>query len=101
MKSEETLGRADPKMRFDGKSQGFPGYMTVDLAALRPNFERIASLANPACVAGVVKADAYGLNAVRVAGSLFDAGCRRFFVAHAEEAIALRPHLASDASSSC
>ncbi|MCK1612603.1 MULTISPECIES: alanine racemase [unclassified Bradyrhizobium] len=84
-------------MLFDGKSQGFPGYMTVDLAALRRNFERIASMVNPACVAGVVKADAYGLGAIRVAGTLLDAGCRHLFMAQAEEAIALRPHLSNDA----
>jgi alanine racemase len=38
----------------------------------------------------VVKADAYGLGAVPVARALAAAGCRTFFVAHVEEALALR-----------
>ncbi|HZV10403.1 MAG TPA: alanine racemase, partial [Novosphingobium sp.] len=36
-----------------------------------------------------VKADAYGLGAVRVAALLWGAGCRMFFVAHWQEAAAL------------
>lgn len=97
MESEETLDRTDPQALLDGGAQGFPGYITVDLVALRRNFERIATIASPASVAGVVKADAYGLGAIRVAASLLDAGCRHFFVAQAEEAIALRPHLPNEA----
>jgi alanine racemase len=38
----------------------------------------------------VVKADAYGLGAARVAPALMQAGCDSFFVARLEEAIALR-----------
>lgn len=97
MHSEKTLDRAVPQAVLDGKAQGFPGYMTVDLAALRRNFQRIASMTTPARVAAVVKADAYGLGAIRVAETLLDAGCRHFFVAQAEEAIALRSHLPNDA----
>ena len=41
-------------------------------------------------VAGVVKADAYGLGAARVGEALHGAGCRHFFVAHVDEAVALR-----------
>jgi alanine racemase len=44
-------------------------------------------------VAGVVKADAYGLGAAQVAPALFAAGCRHFFVATLDEALALRPLL--------
>ncbi len=39
----------------------------------------------------MVKADAYGLGARRVAPALYGAGCRHFFVAHLQEALALRP----------
>lgn len=78
-------------------AQAYPGYLTVDLGALRRNFERLASMAYPAHVAGVVKADAYGLGAIPVAGSLLDAGCKHFFVAHAEEALSLRSHLPNEA----
>lgn len=97
MQSENKFDRTAPQPLVDGEAQGFRGYMTVDLTALRRNFERIAALANPASVAAVVKADAYGLGAIQVARSLLDAGCRHFFVAQAEEAIALRPHLPNDA----
>ncbi|WOH62768.1 alanine racemase [Bradyrhizobium sp. BWC-3-1] len=96
MESQETLGRTASRAVLDGKAQGLPGYMTVDLAALRRNFQLIASIANPARVAGLVKADAYGLGAIQVARSLLAAGCKHFFVAHAAEAIVLRPHLPGD-----
>lgn len=41
----------------------------------------------------MVKADAYGLGAVPVASALHAAGCRHFFVALLEEALALRSHV--------
>ena len=41
----------------------------------------------------MVKADAYGLGASRVAPALYAAGCRHFFTAHLAEAEALRPLL--------
>ncbi len=44
-------------------------------------------------VAGVVKADAYGLGARHVAPALYAAGCRHFFVALLEEALLIRPLL--------
>lgn len=43
--------------------------------------------------AAVVKADAYGLGATRVARALAHAGARRFFVAYAEEGAAVRQAL--------
>ncbi len=42
-------------------------------------------------MAGVVKADAYGLGAAMVAPRLAEAGCDTFFVARLEEGLALRP----------
>jgi alanine racemase len=47
----------------------------------------------PAACAAVVKADAYGLGADRVAPALAAAGCRTFFVACIDEGIALRAFL--------
>ena len=44
----------------------------------------------------VVKADAYGLGAELVSNSLWDVGCRVFFVATLAEAKALRTVLPSD-----
>jgi len=71
--------------------------LTIDLAALCDNWRMLnARLARAACAA-VVKADAYGLGAARVAPALYEVGCRHFFVAHVDEAIALRPALHPDA----
>lgn len=68
--------------------------LTVNLDAIIANWRKVAAQAPKAECAAVVKADAYGLGAAEVAPALWRAGCRRFFVAHAEEALALRRHLA-------
>ncbi|MCZ7929960.1 alanine racemase [Agrobacterium pusense] len=76
---------------------GASGHLTVDLGALRDNYLALAAMA-PACqTAAVVKADAYGLGADMVSQTLFDAGCRHFFVAHIDEALALRLRLPAEA----
>lgn len=65
--------------------------LTVRLGAVVSNYRRCQRLAGPAAVAGVVKADAYGLGAAEVTKTLGDAGCDTFFVARVEEGVALRP----------
>jgi alanine racemase len=65
----------------------------IDLAAIADNWRLLAARAAPGAVAGVVKANAYGLGAAKVAPVLRDAGCRHFFVAHLAEGIALRAAL--------
>lgn len=67
--------------------------LRIDLAALVENYRIIQRHAAPAAVAGVVKADGYGLGARLVADALVSAGCRHLFVAHLGEAMALRSHL--------
>lgn len=69
------------------------GRLTVDLGALAANYRQLARRAAPARTAAVVKADAYGLGALKVAPALEAAGCEDFFVAHLSEALALRPAL--------
>ncbi len=61
--------------------------VTVDLRALRENYRRVASVGR---TAAVVKADAYGLGAVRVVEALGRERCRDFFVATEAEGIAVR-----------
>jgi alanine racemase len=61
----------------------------VDLAAIVANWRDLCALHGGA-VAGVVKADAYGLGAAAVARALHAAGCATFFVAHLIEGLALR-----------
>src|SRR5471030_2697636 len=64
--------------------------LTVRLPAIVANYRTYRRMAGPTAVAGVVKADAYGLGAARVAPALAEAGCDSFFVARLEEGIALR-----------
>jgi len=65
----------------------------IDLTAIAANWRALAEHASPGAVAGVVKANAYGLGAARVAPALVAAGCRHFFVAHLSEGMALRAAL--------
>lgn len=63
--------------------------LTVDLGAIQANWRALDAMTD--CETGaVVKADAYGLGAVRVGPALLKAGARSFFVALAEEGAALR-----------
>lgn len=67
--------------------------LTIDLDAIVANWRLLKQRVGHADCAAVVKADAYGLGASRVAPALAAAGCRQFFVAHLDEAVALKPHL--------
>jgi alanine racemase len=64
--------------------------LTVDLSAIVANWTLLRSLHDGKETAAVVKANAYGLGAAPVSEALYKAGCRLFFVATLEEAIALR-----------
>ena len=68
------------------------GILRVDLAAIVANWRDLGAR-HGAPVAGVVKADGYGLGAGPVARALRDAGCATFFVAHLTEGLALRDAL--------
>lgn len=74
-------------------SFGDQAVLTIDLDALCANWRRVGTQAPGAECAAVVKADAYGLGASAVGPALWRAGCRRFFVAHSTEAMALRQAL--------
>ncbi len=67
--------------------------LIVDLDAIAWNHARLRVEAGGRPVAAVVKADAYGLGAERVAARLHEEGCGHFFVARLGEALALRAHL--------
>lgn len=64
--------------------------LEIDLTGIVANWRLLADRAAPAGCAAVVKADGYGLGATPVAQALRAAGCRLFFVATLDEAIALR-----------
>jgi len=71
--------------------------LEIDLAAVAANWRLLENRVRPAGCAAVVKADAYGLGAARVAPALAAAGCRLFFVATLDEGIALRDCLPAPA----
>jgi alanine racemase len=71
--------------------------LTIDLLAVVENYRRLIATTKPAEVSAVVKADGYGLGAKPVAQALAAAGCKTFFVAHAEEGIDVRAVVPSGA----
>jgi alanine racemase len=76
---------------------GATGYLTIDLGALRRNYASLAGRLAPARAAAVVKANAYGLGDHLVSETLYNEGCRHFFVAQFMEAERIRPGLPRDA----
>jgi alanine racemase len=68
--------------------------LTVDLGAIAANWRGLRDAGRaggrPIDCAAVLKADAYGTGAAVVGPRLAAEGCRQFFVAHLDEAIALR-----------
>ena len=83
------MSRHDTDMPGGDGGGGAAARLVVDLSALAANWRAIAS-ATAAEVAGVVKADGYGLGAAEVARALHAAGCRTFFTAFTREAVELR-----------
>jgi alanine racemase len=71
--------------------------LTIDLDAIRANYRLLREKLGGTACAAVIKADAYGLGADHVAPALAADGCGDFFVAHLDEAIALRSHVPAEA----
>ncbi len=69
---------------------GVDSILTIDLGAITANYRLLCERAPTAEVAAVVKADAYGVGADRVAPVLAEAGCKTFFVATIGEGTTLR-----------
>ena len=65
--------------------------LTIDLDAITANWRALNAVSDQRVETGaVIKADAYGLGAAKVARALMGVGVRRFFVAFAEEGVTLR-----------
>lgn len=68
--------------------------LRLNLDALAENYHKLrqrgASAVLPEQAGAVVKANAYGLGVAQVSSRLWQEGCRRFFVAVAEEGVQLR-----------
>lgn len=71
--------------------------LTINLAAVQENWIALSSIANQAAISSVIKANAYGLGASQVGNSLYEVGCKEFFVASLEEGIEARSFLPGDA----
>lgn len=69
--------------------------LSIDLDALATNWRNLDALTT-AETAAVVKANGYGLDVARVGQALARAGARNFFVAVAEEGVALRRAIGPD-----
>jgi alanine racemase len=67
--------------------------LTIDLEAVRKNYQILKRALNGVEVAAVVKANGYGLGADKVGPTLVKAGCKKFFVANLEEGIHLRSYV--------
>lgn len=92
-----TIGKPRASEPETGEGEGASGILTIDLGALGRNYDKLAASVAPARAAAVVKADAYGLGAEKVAAVLHARGCRDFFVALFVEAVRLKPALPEDA----
>lgn len=66
------------------------GLLRINLSALRRNWRLLNELSGGAGCGAVVKANAYGVGVDCVAQTLYDEGCRDFFVASFEEALQVK-----------
>jgi alanine racemase len=64
--------------------------LDIDLPAIVANWRMLQERHPSGPVAAVIKGDGYGLGARPVAAALYGAGCRHFFVAYLDEALAVR-----------
>lgn len=71
--------------------------LSINLDAIVRNYRRIVAMAPRRIVAGVVKANAYGLGASAVSSALAAGGCSHFFVAQVSEVAAVRAVVPPDA----
>lgn len=87
-----TAARQSGPVRVDNRRPAIArARLTIDLDAIAANWRALDARSGPGVeTAAVLKADAYGLGAAAVAPALARAGVRTFFVALAEEGVALR-----------
>ena len=76
---------------------GYGGRLTVDLGALKRNWQALDKVSRGALTGAVVKADAYGTGITQASRAFYEAGARFFFAATPDEGIAVRAALPEDA----
>lgn len=74
----------------DKRSYSSRPVVTINLSAIADNYQKLAKMVAPAKIGASVKADGYGLGLQQIGRTLYGAGCRTFFVAHAGEGKMLR-----------
>lgn len=67
--------------------------LTIDLAAIQANWLKLQTINTGDSVAGIIKANAYGLGADKIGSALYEVGCREFFFASIDEALAAKNYL--------
>lgn len=83
-------------MSAPANASGYGARLTVDLGALKRNWQALDKVSRGALTGAVVKADAYGTGIGPSAKALYEAGARFFFVATPDEGIAVRATLPDD-----
>jgi alanine racemase len=73
--------------------------LDIDRDALAGNWRALDALSGAASAGAAVKADGYGLGVQAVVPTLYEAGCRDFFVAHWSEVPAVARHVPARAIS--
>ena len=76
---------------------GYGARLTVDLGALKRNWQALDKVSRGALTGAAVKADAYGIGLPQAARALYQAGTRFFFVATPDEGIVVRASVPEDA----
>ncbi len=76
---------------------GYGARLTVDLGALKRNWQALDKVSRGALTGAAVKADAYGVGLPQAARALYQAGTRFFFVATPDEGIVVRASVPEDA----
>lgn len=68
--------------------------LNINIKKLIENYNQLKMLSIPSISAAVIKDDAYGLGAQKIAQELYNkCNCNRFFVAHAQEGAEIRPYV--------
>lgn len=71
--------------------------LLLDLQALADNWRTVCAACPASRVGAVVKGDAYGLGVAQIVPTLWELGCRDFWLATADEALRVRACLPGDA----
>lgn len=80
-------GAGERAIRADRRASAI---LTIDLEALTSNYRLLGAHAGSASCGAAIKADGYGVGVDQVAHTLWQAGCRDFFVATIDEGLRLR-----------